>query len=98
LGDERCEKPVNALDLAGQVQAPSAELAQCDAGGVVDDLTGAGTHGGGLGDQTKRCVVGESGADVIGCGRHQCAHLVDRRRPIPAAERFVTSNVRIAST
>jgi len=58
------------------------------AGGVADDLAGARTHHGGLGDQQSRCVVGETGAQIVGSGQDHRPHLVDGGGPVPAGGAF----------
>ena len=60
-GDERDDELVEALELGVEELGAPSQFAQRDAGGVADDLAGAGTQRGDLGDQARRAVPGPPG-------------------------------------
>ena len=57
--------------------SPPSQLTQCDAGGVADDVAGAGPQRRSPGHQGSRGVPCEPGPQVIRPGQHQCPGLVD---------------------
>src|SRR5207302_285394 len=75
--DEGADERVEPVDLLGQVGGAPAQLAQRQAGGVVDGGAGAGPEPGGGGDEADGGQVLETGPHIVGGGPHQVADLVD---------------------
>jgi hypothetical protein len=70
-GHEGGDELAGALELAVGELRSASQLAQCDTGGVADDVAGAGPLRRQGGDQRHGAVPGEPGPDVIGPGQDQ---------------------------
>lgn len=88
LLDERKQQPVEVFDLGGQVLGSSAELSQGDAGGITDDVTGAGPKDGQLGDEIVGAAMLESGAQIVGASNDKGSGLVDGPGPLASSGSF----------
>ncbi len=83
-GHERDDELVEAFELAVEELGAPSQLPQGDAGGVADDIAGAGPQRRQAGDQAGGRVAGEPGPQVIGAGQDQGPGLVDRLGPLGA--------------
>ena len=95
---ERVDELVEAHGLVTEELGAPSKLPQRDAGGVADDIAGAGPQRRQAADQADTRVLGESDPQVVGAGQAQGPRLVIVWVRSARALRSATISTRIAST
>jgi hypothetical protein len=86
-GHQRDEQGVETGDLVGQVLRSASQFAQGGLGGRQHIELWPGTQGGGGGNQLQTGQVSQRLTELVGCGRHQTAELIEGLGAVVAGRR-----------